>query len=255
MVSENFHNDIVRSARMIQSARYVVAFTGAGISTPSGIPDFRSPGTGLWSTHDPMKVASLTAFKYHPEFFFDWLRPLAEKSIHAVPNAAHLCLAKLEEACLLKAVITQNIDQLHQKGGSKRVFELHGSLGTLTCINCRQQQALENVFDLFVTQRKTPHCPVCGAILKPDIVLYEEMLPEQVWHSAEDEIRKADLLLVIGSSLEVYPAASLPLMAFQRGCALVLNTLSETPFDNLAECLLHRDTAEVLPMILQEMNL
>lgn len=254
MIPEEISQAIKISARMIQSARYVVAFTGAGISTPSGIPDFRSPGSGLWSADDPMQVASLTAFRKHPDRFFDWLRPLAKKIIAARPNAAHHALAELEACGLIKAVITQNIDRLHQTAGSRKVLELHGSIATFTCYRCRNQQLLENILDEFIEKDQLPHCPNCGSLLKPDIVLYEEPLPEEVWLSAEETVAKSDLVLVIGSSLEVYPAASLPLMAVQNGSKLILNNLSSTSTDHLADQVIHWNTAEVMPVLLKEIS-
>lgn len=254
MIPDPVHQSIIKAARMIKSARYVVAFTGAGISTPSGIPDFRTPGSGLWAFNDPMQVASLTAFRTHPERFFDWLRPLAAKSLSAKPNAAHQALSILEEAGILKAVITQNIDRLHQKSGSKKVYELHGSMETLSCGHCHKQQLLESVIDEFINQQIIPHCSKCGSILKPDIVLYEEPLPQKVWNSAETEVLKADLLLVVGSSLEVYPAASLPILAVQNGCKLILNNLDTTSMDGIADDLIHWNTAEALPALLEEIN-
>src|SRR5512141_1705383 len=162
---------IQTAARYLSSARHAIAFTGAGISTPSGIPDFRSHGSGLWTRSDPMKVASLTSFRRTPQVFFDWLRPLAQHIDRSMPNPAHLALAQMEQAGILKAVITQNIDGLHQQAGSRNVFELHGSVNTLSCAACREEFPMDEYRAAFVRNGAIPRCPHCQRALKPGIVL------------------------------------------------------------------------------------
>lgn len=237
------------AAEWIRAARHAVAFTGAGISTPSGIPDFRTAGSGLWSNSDPMKVASLSAFRQRPQDFFDWLRPLAASMAAARPNPAHIALAQLEAAGLIQAVITQNIDPLHRAAGTGNLLELHGSMETLTCPNCRQTLASADFLTAFIEANVTPRCPECGSLLKPDIVLYEEMLPARVWRAAEQHSRAADLMLVVGSSLEVSPANMLPEMVVESGGRLIINTRSSTFLDDDAALLLPYDAAEILPII------
>ncbi|MDT8896743.1 NAD-dependent deacylase [Thermanaerothrix sp. 4228-RoL] len=236
-------------AEWIRNGRHVVALTGAGISTPSGIPDFRSPQTGLWKRDNPLEVASWRAFRHHPHRFFEWLRPLAEKSWYAQPNAAHKALAELQKAGYLKAIITQNIDNLHQRAGATQVIELHGSLRTLSCLNCQRQYKAENFIEPFLTQGIPPRCPNCRAFLKPNIVLFEEMLPVEAWEEAQQHCENADLLLVIGSSLEVIPAAQLPIFTLEKGGKVAIITLSPTYLDHEATLVLHRDVLEVIPPI------
>lgn len=245
---------IQRAAEMISTARYCVAFTGAGISTPSGIPDFRSSNNGLWQRYDPIRVASLTAFHKTPYLFYEWFRPLFITSWQAKPNAAHTALAALEKNKFIKAVITQNIDDLHQKAGSEQVFELHGTCITFTCPKCGFSEAGEAIHKQFTQGEMLPHCSVCDGILKPNVVLFEEALPLQTWMDAEKEIQKSDLLLVIGSSLEVYPAANLPLKAHSQGSQLILNNLSGTPLDYAADLLIHLDAAEFLPQLNEKIS-
>ncbi|MBA4383783.1 MAG: hypothetical protein C0410_03535 [Anaerolinea sp.] len=244
---------IQRAAEMVLAARYFVAFTGAGISTPSGIPDFRGEKNGLWQRYDPMQVASRSAFFHSPDLFFDWFRPLFMTSWKAQPNPAHLCLATLEKQGLLKSVITQNIDGLHQKAGSSRVLELHGTALSFLCSNCRKSYSAQVVFNQFTVGNAIPHCTECEAILKPDVVLFEEGLPQTIWEEAENEAFKADLMLVIGSSLEVYPANSIPQTAISHGCKLIINNLSHTPMDSLAELRIPMDAAEFFPYLIDQL--
>lgn len=239
---------VQKAGELIHSARHAVVFTGAGISTPSGIPDFRSQNTGLWTKDDPMKVASLTAFRNRPEVFFNWLRPLAQKMWQAKPNAAHIGLAELEQAGAIKAVITQNIDGLHQEAGSRNVLEVHGSARTASCKVCRKSYPADQFRQEFL-EGGIPHCPVCKAILKPDIVLFEEMLPMDVWEKAERHCSQADVMLVVGSALEVVPAAGLPYLAVENGASLIINTISPTYLDNQATILLPYNVVDIVPMI------
>lgn len=239
-----------QAAALIRSSNYAYAFTGAGISTPSGIPDFRSTHTGLWEQNDPMEVASLTAFRRHPEKFYNWLRPLAVQILQALPNPAHTGLARLEKAGLLKAVITQNIDGLQQKAGSKNVIEVHGSMTRLECQRCHRSYPAESYTGAFIRSGELPRCDTCRSILKPSITLFEEMLPQKAWDEAERVSRKADLVLVVGSSLEVTPAAYLPMYSLENGARLMIINLTHTPLDRQAELLLPGDAAIILPEIL-----
>lgn len=251
MKSANSSTLIERASEMITAARYIVAFTGAGISTPSGIPDFRGEKDGLWQRYDPMQVASRSAFFKTPDLFFDWFRPLFLTSWKARPNPAHVSLASLEKLGCLGSVITQNIDGLHQKAGSSHVLELHGTVLSFTCIRCRNQNSAENVFSQFESGNTIPYCSLCTGILKPDVVLFEEGLPQDVWKKAESEAGKADLMLVIGSSLEVYPANSIPQTALRHGCKLIINNLSTTPMDEMASLRIPMDAAEFLPRLIE----
>ncbi len=240
---------IRRAADLIRAAKRALAFTGAGLSTPSGIPDFRSPGTGLWNNDDPMEVATLTAFRHHPERFFNWVRPLAATACRAQPNAAHLALVRMEAAGQLMGVITQNIDDLHHRAGAQTVYEVHGSLNTATCRECHRTVPGARVLRQFVDDGLMPTCAHCGGILKPDVVLFEEQLPQAVFHAAQLAARQCDLMLVVGSSLEVMPSARLPHEAVARGARLIIINHSRTYLDDTADVVLHANCAEVLPRI------
>ncbi|QWK11082.1 MAG: NAD-dependent deacylase [Thermoflexus hugenholtzii] len=241
--------ELARAAEMIRRSRYLVALTGAGISTPSGIPDFRSEGSGLWTIYDPMEVASIWAFSRRPEAFFEWVRPLARMIREARPNPAHYALARLEAAGILKALITQNIDELHQKAGSRRVIEVHGHLREATCIRCYRKVPAAPYLDAFLENGTIPRCEVCGGVLKPNVILFGEQLPAQAFLAAQQEARRADVFLVAGSSLEVAPAGDLPILAKEHGARLILINLSPTAADRYADLQIRGDVAEILPLL------
>lgn len=227
----------------------MVAFTGAGISTPSGIPDFRSPHSGLWTNADPMAVASIYGFRQNPEAFYNWIYPLAHLTINALPNPAHLALARLEALTNFSAVITQNIDMLHTRAGSTRVYELHGHMREATCIHCFKVYPAEPIITRFLSDRLVPHCPACNSVLKPNVILFGEQLPIQQLMGAQEAARKADVMLIVGSSLEVAPASDIPLLARRFGAQLIIINLEPTPLDSLAQEVFHMNAAEVLPHI------
>ncbi len=238
-----------QAAALIKSSRRAVVFTGAGISTPSGIPDFRSPNSGLWERYDPFEVASLSAFRQHPEKFYAWISPLAAAAKAAQPNLAHTCLAEMEKAGKFEAVITQNIDGLHQKAGTSKVIELHGSARTATCQACGKHYKNDWLFEDLLEKGIYPRCADCGGILKPDVVLFEEMLPVDAWSEAQQLCENTDLVLVVGSALEVYPANSLPETALRHGAKLIINTITNTHMDRLADVVIHADLIQAIPQI------
>lgn len=242
------------AANILKKSHHTVVFTGAGISTPSGIPDFRSPDTGLWQKSDPMLVASATAFKYHPDRFYGWLQPLLLASSLAQPNPAHHAIAALENAGIVKSVITQNIDSLHQTAGSKNVIELHGTMNSFHCSGCgRPSNDSQAVTDEIIAGL-IPYCNSCGSILKPDIILYEEALPMQAWDAASYEADLADVMIVAGSSLEVSPASSIPYQAYQHGCHIIITNLSPTYMDSLADVVIAEDVANSIPKLFELIN-
>jgi NAD-dependent deacetylase len=240
---------VARAIALLREAKYAVALTGAGISTPSGIPDFRSPESGVWGRVDPIEVASIYAFRHNPTAFFDWIRPLAHTILNAQPNPAHLALADLEANGRLQAVITQNIDLLHSKAGNHTVYEVHGSLRRATCQGCHAQVDALPMWHQFAQNNEVPTCASCGAVLKPNVVLFGEMLPALVMHLAQEAARKCDLMLVAGSSLEVAPAGDLPLLAKQAGAKLIIVNLGPTHLDREADLLFREDVAELLPLL------
>ena len=244
----SLEDQIERAADLIRHARYGVALTGAGVSTPSGIPDFRSPTSGLWEKDNPMIVASITSFRTNPQVFYDWLRPLAEMILFAQPNPAHLALAHLERQGFIKAVITQNIDGLHQRAGSQRVLEVHGHMRQATCIRCYKQVPANSLVARFLATGAAPTCE-CGGAFKPDAILFGEQLPIRVLNQAIAEARRCDLLLMAGSSLSVVPAADLPFLAADNGARVIIVNLEPTDFDLRADLVIRGNVAEVLPRI------
>ena len=237
------------AAVLIRKAERAVVLTGAGISTPSGIPDFRSEGTGLWSRDEPLEVASLTTFRTAPERFFEWFRPLAGQIFYAQPNAAHQALADLEAAGHIRTIITQNIDALHQKAGSTCVVETHGTMGTLTCTSCYRQFVAEVYLKTFIGDGKLPTCSHCNGILKPDVILFGEQLPHAAWVTAQRAARQCDLMLVAGSSLEVLPVAGLPMQAIDHGAHLIVINNTPTYVNVRADIVIMENVASILPEI------
>jgi NAD-dependent deacetylase len=240
-----------RAAALLRNARHAVVLTGAGISTPSGIPDFRSPGSGLWEKDDPMEVASIYALRRDPQRFYQWVRPLVSLMRQAQPNPAHIALARLEAAGRIQAVITQNIDGLHQRAGSRVVLELHGHLRTATCLNCFRQTSAEGLEET-VERGEVPRCPFCGGVVKPDVILFGEQLPTEVFIAAMEHARRADLMLVVGSSLMVMPAAKLPAITHASGGALLIFNLQSTYADAFAAAVFHADVTETLPRLAEK---
>jgi NAD-dependent deacetylase len=239
---------------LLLSSRRTVVLTGAGISTRSGIPDFRSPESGIWKHADPFDVASIWGFREHPERFYNWIRPLAKKMALAQPNPAHRALAALEASGLLEMIITQNIDDLHQRAGSSQVVHVHGSTEGATCLLCRYQERDPRFWDVLLHSENDPalpRCPQCGAILKPNVILFGEDLPHEDLVHAQQAALHCDLMLAIGTSLEVMPAADLPLLAKRRGARLVILNLSGTMADHKADLIVREDLVVSLPRIVE----
>ncbi|MCK4727236.1 MAG: hypothetical protein KAT29_15590, partial [Anaerolineales bacterium] len=214
--------------------------------------DFRSANSGLWETYDPFEVASLNSFRYNPEKVYNWLRPLVKLINNASPNSAHNGLAQLEEDGYLQKIITQNVDSLHQKAGSNNVLEVHGSFRTLTCTSCFKQHRSSAFLDTFIQDGELPRCRSCQKVLKPDAILFGEQLPAKTWLQAVEASRRCDLLIVIGSSLEVMPVAGLPIRAIDNGAHLIILNQQETYMDVRADIILREDVAETIPAIVNE---
>ncbi|MBN2079551.1 MAG: NAD-dependent deacylase [Spirochaetes bacterium] len=212
---------IERAAEMVRCARHVIALTGAGISTESGIPDFRSAG-GLWQKYDPAEYASIHAFQSDPDKVWRMLFDMIDLTRKALPNPGHRALAELEEMGFLKCVVTQNIDNLHQAAGSVSVIEYHGNVSRLECINCGAVYG-ESDFnvDEIAEKRVPPLCAACKGVLKPGVIFFGEMIPRDAMIRSDEEAREADLVLVIGTSAVVYPAAGIPLIAKQHNAAII----------------------------------
>ena len=220
--------------------------TGAGISTESGIPDFRSP-TGLWAQFDPMEYATLAAFRDDPEKVWRFYAPRISMLVEVQPNPAHEALAELERLGLVRAIVTQNIDLLHARAGSREVVEVHGSIRTSTCPHCGASHSLERVRALLDERPDdAPRCGSCAAVLKPDLVFFGERLPEQQIARAFELAREAKLMLVVGSSLEVFPVAGLPQETLEAGGQLAIVNLGPTPFDTKAAVKIDGSASEAL---------
>ncbi|MCK5192519.1 MAG: NAD-dependent deacylase [Desulfobulbaceae bacterium] len=208
-------HSIEEAARMLGESHKVIALTGAGVSTESGIPDFRSAG-GLWSRFDPMEYGTLGAFENDPRKVWEMLRELVDIA-DATPNPGHKALAKMEEAGILKGIITQNIDMLHQKAGNRIVVEFHGSISMFTCLECMKKYKLTDVRQM----KLPPQCESCSTVLKPDIVFFDEQIPPLAIQQTDDLLKGADLLLVAGTSCQVMPASMIPNRVYQSGGKII----------------------------------
>ncbi len=237
-------------AEMIRASESAVVLSGAGISVPSGIPDFRSPGTGLWATVDPMEVAHIDAWRADPDRFWSFYGDRFASLIDKRPNRAHEVVAELERRELVRGVITQNIDGLHRMAGSRRVVEMHGSIEWSRCLCCGGRVELERVVELLKAGTGAPECATCVTPLKPDVVLFGEMLPDRAMAEAHQLAAEADLMLCIGSSLIVHPVAGLPGITSAAGGRLALVTEGETPYDADADLRLTGDVVEELDAVL-----
>ena len=240
---------IEQASEILSAARNCVALTGAGISTASGIPDFRSPKSGLWAKHDPMEVANIHAFRRFPEHFYDWIRPLVKLTAAAVPNPAHLALADLEKHGPLKAIITQNIDGLHTRAGSQIVHEVHGHTREVRCLDCGIIDEAEPKLNDLVEKGKMPTCSYCGGTVKPEVILFGELLPAAIMRSAEVSVTACDTFIVAGSSLEVAPVNHFPIRAKQLGAKLIIINFQQTDVDGIADVVIPADVTQVLPAL------
>lgn len=236
---------IDRLVDLIRTSRRTIALTGAGISVPSGIPDFRSPEGGIWHDVDPMEVAHISVLRSDPARFWSFYGARFAALGDKKPNPAHAALVKLERAGLLQAVVTQNIDLLHTKAGTAELVEVHGSIQTSRCMACGVPHDLEVVVEL-LNEAPVPSCTVCGGILKPDVVLFGEALPADAVERAFTLAREADLILCVGSSLEVHPVAMLPGVTKNAGGRLAVLTKGSTPYDAEADVRLQGDVADDL---------
>jgi NAD-dependent deacetylase len=256
MESQELEALAARAADLIVESHKLVVFTGAGISTESGIPDFRSPG-GIWDRFDPEDfyidkfLSDERCRRLQWQIFREGL--LSDK---AVPNAAHIAIAELYKLNLLDCVITQNIDNLHQKAGvpDDMVFELHGNMRWAICLECGRRYPFNEIKSRLDASEEIPDCPACHGLLKPDIVMFGEQLPYNVLEEAGNRARSADLFIVIGSTLVVYPAAYMPIYAVQSGAKLVIINLSRTPLDGQAAVLIDAKAGESMAVIARKVK-
>lgn len=249
MSDQTLTQQIEKAAEIVSASKNGLAFTGAGISTESGIPDFRSPGSGLWDNVDPMAVASIYGFRQNPQAFYDWVRPLTELTINASPNPAHYAVVDLERMGYVSAVITQNIDMLHTRAGNNCIYELHGHLREGTCTHCFRIFDGEKLLRDFLEDSQVPKCTECGGVIKPNVILFGEQLPIRVLQASKEAARKCDMMLIVGTSLEVAPASDIPQLAHRNGAKIVIVNQEPTPADNYADVVIHERAAAVLPEI------
>lgn len=246
VIDEGKVNQVVK---LIKKSKYAIVLTGAGVSTGSGIPDFRTPGKGIWEKVDPFKVTSITAFDENPQRFYYFYRPRIEMLSRVSPNPAHKAISQLEEMGYIHCLITQNIDNLHQRAGSKKVIEVHGTLRKAICRRCGKIISSELLIQkIDESKEKVPYCK-CGGVFKPNVVLFGEMLPNL--DNAIYESKRADLILTVGSSLQVSPANMLPQYCLNRGGKLVIVNFMSTHLDYLAEAVINEDVRDFLPAVVE----
>ena len=236
-------------AALIGANQPCVVLTGAGVSTESGIPDFRSP-TGIWAEFDPLEYGSLSAFRADPEKVWSFYKPRIAMLTAAEPNAAHRALAELEDQGFVEAVVTQNIDLLHERAGSRNVVEVHGSIRSASCPRCWASYARDDVIGK-LEAAEAPLCDGCGAVLKPDVVFFGERLPADAVERAFELAHGARLLLVVGSSLEVHPVAALPEETLDAGGRLAIVNKGPTPYDERADLKLEGNAGEILGAVVE----
>ncbi len=238
--------------RLIQDSNNIVVFTGAGVSTESGVPDFRSPG-GVWDRFDPNEM-TYQKFLSSPQSrskYWELYHECWREFQGAEPNPAHLAVADLEKRGKLSAVITQNIDELHQKAGNSpgKVLELHGTMWKVRCLKCEAPYPWDEAFRILEQGETVENCPHCGGLLKPATISFGQQLPLQTLEEAQQHTRSCDLFISIGSSLVVYPAAFLPEMAKEAGATLVIINREPTPFDSIADLVIHGQAGQILASV------
>jgi NAD-dependent protein deacetylase/lipoamidase len=236
-------------AELIRANQPCVVLTGAGVSTESGIPDFRSAG-GIWAQFDPYVVASIEGFQRDPARVWEFYGLRLDVLEEARPNAAHAALAELEARGFVQALVTQNVDGLHAQAGSRDLLEVHGSIATASCPSCGRREERERIRELL----PLPRCADCGTVLKPDVVMFGELLPSAAIDRPKALAQAAQLLLVVGSSLEVWPVAGLPEETLAHGGKLAIVNRDATPYDDRAELVIHDSAGEVLAACVSSMS-
>jgi len=241
-------DNLIKASEIIKKSKNMIALTGAGISVESGIPDFRSAG-GLWDKYDPAIYASIYSFKNMPEKVWEMIFDMIDITESARPNSAHYALAELEKMKFLKAVITQNIDNLHQEAGSSNVIEYHGNAKKLVCMSCSSKYSAS---EFEIPQRKIPHCKSCGKILKPSVIFFGENIPQNALYASQEFAETADVVLVVGTSAIVYPAASIPRIAKSKGAQIIEFNVEETELTGSeTDIFIYGSAGETLPELIK----
>jgi len=240
------------ASRILARSRFTIAFTGAGISAESGVPTFRGPN-GLWENHRPEELATPEAFRRDPKLVWDFYRWRMRKILEARPNPAHYALAELERMRVLKAVITQNVDDLHREAGTRNLVELHGNIFRVRCTSCHYRENLKESGRVheFVESEDLPKCPRCGSLLRPDVVWFGEALPREALEEAFRLAEKADAVLVVGTSGVVYPAAYIPYIVKERGGRVIEVNVEKSGITPIADVFLRGKAGEILPKLVE----
>jgi NAD-dependent deacetylase len=245
---------IYHAANLLNNAKHAIVLTGAGISTESGIPDFRSE-SGIWKKYKPEIYGDIKSFLQDPSKFWKMAEEIAPNLFNAKPNPGHYAIAELEKMDIIKAIITQNVDELHQKAGSVLVYEVHGNINRFTCLGCRASYTKEQVLRKLKKDKKSyPNCDVCAAPLKPSVILFGESLPKFEIFYSQDIAKKSDIMLIAGSSLEVAPVCDLPIYTLREGGKLIIVNDEPTSLDSKAEVVIHHKTGTILPLIVEEIK-
>ncbi|MFW9820908.1 MAG: NAD-dependent deacetylase [Candidatus Thorarchaeota archaeon] len=243
-----------KAAKLLLNSNYSIVLTGAGISTESGIPDFRGD-SGIWKKYKPEIYGSFQSFLADPSKFWKMAEKIAPTLFDAKPNPGHYAIAELENLNIIKAVITQNVDELHQKAGNIIVYEVHGSVNRFTCLGCRASYTKEQIMRKLKKEKKsTPGCNYCGAPLKPSVVLFGEGLPNFEKYMSIELAKKSDVMLIAGSSLSVAPICDLPLYTLSEGGKLIIVNDESTDLDERAEVVINNKTGIILPLIVEEIK-
>ena len=237
-------------AELILNSKNIVALTGAGMSTESGIADFRSPGTGLWEKVDPYEFASINSYIAHPTKNLEFMLETGRAIFSARPNKGHKALTRLQKFSKLKGVLTQNIDRLHHKAKTKNVVEFHGNVMEAKCLQCRRIFPITTMVNQAL-QGRVPSCEVCNGMLKPNAIFFGEALESDVLAAADEMLVDCDLLIVLGSSLVVYPVAWYPQKALSLGAKLAIINIQETDIDSSAEVVIHEKIGDIFPKVVR----
>jgi NAD-dependent deacetylase len=250
---ESLEEKIRFFANLIIKSENIIALTGAGMSTESGIPDFRSPNTGLWTKYDPDEIASIDSYISNASKNgknLEFMLEMGKTIFMARPNSGHKALTKLQKLGKLAGVLTQNIDRLHQKAKTKNVVELHGNVNEAICMSCRTVYPITTMINQVLKEYTTPYCTECNGLLKPNAIFFGEALEAEVITKADAMIGDCDLLIILGSSLLVYPAAFYPHKAYANGAKIAIINNEETGMDNCAEVVIHDNIGTVFPKVI-----
>ncbi len=250
----NLEEKIEKVVELIQKAQNIVILTGAGMSTESGIADFRSPNTGLWEKVDPYEFGSINSYVANTSKNLKFMLEMGMNIFRAKPNRGHKVITKLQKMGKLKGVITQNIDGLHQKAHTKNIIELHGTANESRCIRCHKVFPITTMINQVLQGNYSPSCEVCNGLLKPNAIFFGEPLLSETLINADKMIEDCDLMIVLGSSLLVYPAASYPDKALSLGAKLVIINIQETPIDRYADVVIHDKIGDVFPIIVEKVK-